>query len=119
MTARWGPAWWPEPGARRTRRARCPLRLAGWHAGSMGTGRRHSGAGRVSHEAAGGRGGGMPARARSAMSRPAVVVLDYGFGNIRSAQRALQRAGADVEVTADPHAALDADGLGAPGVGAF
>jgi glutamine amidotransferase len=39
------------------------------------------------------------------VSRPAVVVLDYGFGNIRSAQRALQRAGADVEVTADPHAA--------------
>jgi glutamine amidotransferase len=48
-----------------------------------------------------------------------VVVLDYGFGNIRSAQRALQRAGADVEVTADPHAALDADGLVVPGVGAF
>jgi glutamine amidotransferase len=47
------------------------------------------------------------------------VVLDYGFGNIRSAQRALQRAGADVEVTADPHAALDADGLVVPGVGAF
>ena len=53
------------------------------------------------------------------MSRPAVVVLDYGFGNIRSAQRALQRAGADVQVTADPHAALDADGLVVPGVGAF
>jgi glutamine amidotransferase len=53
------------------------------------------------------------------MSRPAVVVLDYGFGNIRSAQRALQRAGADVEVTADPHTALDADGLVVPGVGAF
>jgi glutamine amidotransferase len=48
-----------------------------------------------------------------------VVVLDYGFGNIRSAQRALQRAGADVEVTADPHAALEADGLVVPGVGAF
>jgi glutamine amidotransferase len=48
-----------------------------------------------------------------------VVVLDYGFGNIRSAQRALQRAGADVEVTADPHLALDADGLVVPGVGAF
>ena len=46
-------------------------------------------------------------------------MLDYGFGNIRSAQRALQRAGADVEVTADPHAALDADGLVVPGVGAF
>jgi glutamine amidotransferase len=46
-------------------------------------------------------------------------VLDYGFGNIRSAQRALQRAGAQVEVTADPHAALEADGLIVPGVGAF
>jgi imidazole glycerol-phosphate synthase subunit HisH len=53
------------------------------------------------------------------VTRAAVVVLDYGFGNIRSAQRALQRAGADVEVTADPHAALDADGLVVPGVGAF
>jgi imidazole glycerol-phosphate synthase subunit HisH len=48
-----------------------------------------------------------------------VVVLDYGFGNIRSAQRALQRVGADVEVTADPHAAMDAGGLVVPGVGAF
>jgi imidazole glycerol-phosphate synthase subunit HisH len=51
--------------------------------------------------------------------RPGVVVLDYGFGNIRSAQRALQRAGAEVEVSADPHAALNADGLVVPGVGAF
>ncbi len=48
-----------------------------------------------------------------------VVVLDYGFGNIRSAQRALQRAGAEVEVTADPQQALNADGLVVPGVGAF
>ena len=47
------------------------------------------------------------------------MVLDYGFGNIRSAQRALQRAGADVEVTADHDAALNADGLVVPGVGAF
>ena len=46
-------------------------------------------------------------------------MLDYGFGNIRSAQRALQRAGADVQVTADPEAALNADGLVVPGVGAF
>jgi imidazole glycerol-phosphate synthase subunit HisH len=53
------------------------------------------------------------------VSRPGVVVLDYGFGNIRSAQRALQRAGADVEVTSDPHTALNADGLVVPGVGAF
>jgi len=51
--------------------------------------------------------------------RRRVVVLDYGFGNIRSAQRALQRAGAEVEVTADPHTALDSDGLVVPGVGAF
>jgi imidazole glycerol-phosphate synthase subunit HisH len=51
--------------------------------------------------------------------RRTVVVLDYGFGNIRSAQRALQRAGAEVEVTADPHTALNADGLVVPGVGAF
>jgi len=51
--------------------------------------------------------------------RPRVVVLDYGSGNLRSAQRALQRAGADAEVSADPDAALNADGLVVPGVGAF
>ena len=48
-----------------------------------------------------------------------VVVLDYGSGNLRSAERALTRVGADVEVTADPHAALAADGLVVPGVGAY
>jgi glutamine amidotransferase len=53
----------------------------------------------------------MPARS--------VVVLDYGSGNIRSAERALQRVGAQVQVTADPHVALGADGLFVPGVGAF
>jgi glutamine amidotransferase len=47
------------------------------------------------------------------------VVLDYGSGNLRSAQRALARVGADAEVTADPAAAYDADGLVVPGVGAF
>ena len=51
--------------------------------------------------------------------RKSVVVLDYGSGNLRSAQRALQRVGADVEVTADRTAALNADGLMVPGVGAF
>ncbi|HJY62371.1 MAG TPA: imidazole glycerol phosphate synthase subunit HisH, partial [Streptosporangiaceae bacterium] len=50
---------------------------------------------------------------------PRVVVLDYGSGNLRSAQRALERVGAQVEVTADPDAALDCDGLAVPGVGAF
>jgi glutamine amidotransferase len=48
-----------------------------------------------------------------------VIVFDYGSGNLRSAHRALQRAGADSEVTADEHAALTADGLVVPGVGAF
>ena len=51
--------------------------------------------------------------------RRRVVVLDYGSGNLRSAQRALERVGADVEVTADAHQALEADGLVVPGVGAF
>jgi len=50
---------------------------------------------------------------------PRVVVLDYGSGNLRSAERALARAGADVTVTADPRAAAAADGLVVPGVGAF
>lgn len=45
--------------------------------------------------------------------------MDYGSGNLRSAERALQRVGADVEVTADHRAALDADGLVVPGVGAY
>ncbi|GAB3717214.1 imidazole glycerol phosphate synthase subunit HisH [Nocardiopsis nanhaiensis] len=48
-----------------------------------------------------------------------VVIFDYGSGNLRSAQRAMERTGADVTVTSDPHAALDADGLVVPGVGAF
>ncbi|WBC17041.1 imidazole glycerol phosphate synthase subunit HisH [Micromonospora sp. WMMA1998] len=48
-----------------------------------------------------------------------VVVLDYGSGNLRSAERALERAGADVTVTADLAAAATADGLVVPGVGAF
>jgi glutamine amidotransferase len=48
-----------------------------------------------------------------------VVVLDYGFGNVRSAVRALARVGADVTLTADAGAALAADGLVVPGVGAF
>jgi imidazole glycerol-phosphate synthase subunit HisH len=48
-----------------------------------------------------------------------IVVLDYGSGNLRSAERALARAGANVTVTADTDAALDCDGLVVPGVGAF
>ncbi|MFD1504093.1 imidazole glycerol phosphate synthase subunit HisH [Georgenia yuyongxinii] len=48
-----------------------------------------------------------------------VAVLDYGSGNVRSAVRALERVGADVELTADPDAVAAADGLVVPGVGAF
>jgi imidazole glycerol-phosphate synthase subunit HisH len=48
-----------------------------------------------------------------------VVVLDYGSGNLRSAVRALERAGADVTLTADHAPAEAADGLVVPGVGAF
>ncbi|GAA2392103.1 imidazole glycerol phosphate synthase subunit HisH [Catellatospora methionotrophica] len=50
---------------------------------------------------------------------PQVTVLDYGSGNLRSAQRALEAAGADVVVTDDLAAAARADGLVVPGVGAF
>ena len=48
-----------------------------------------------------------------------VVVLDHGSGNVRSAVRALERVGASVELTADPGAVAEADGLVVPGVGAF
>lgn len=53
------------------------------------------------------------------MTTKSVVVLDYGSGNLRSAQRALQRVGAAVDVTAELDAAAAADGLVVPGVGAF
>lgn len=48
-----------------------------------------------------------------------IAVLDYGSGNIRSAQRALETTGAKVEITSDFDTALNADGLLVPGVGAF
>ncbi|MFD9071801.1 imidazole glycerol phosphate synthase subunit HisH [Streptomyces lasiicapitis] len=48
-----------------------------------------------------------------------VVVFDYGFGNVRAAERALARAGADGGITRDDHTARDDDGLLVPGVGAF
>ncbi|GAB3928040.1 imidazole glycerol phosphate synthase subunit HisH [Microlunatus endophyticus] len=52
-------------------------------------------------------------------SNKSVVVLDYGLGNIRSAERAVARTGAQVMVSVDRDAALAADGLVVPGVGAF
>ncbi len=56
---------------------------------------------------------------QSATAAKKVVVLDYGFGNVRSAERALAHVGADVEITRDYDAAMNADGLLVPGVGAF
>ncbi len=51
------------------------------------------------------------------MSR--IVVFDYGTGNVHSAVKALELAGADVTLTSDRTTALEADGLVVPGVGAF
>ncbi len=48
-----------------------------------------------------------------------VVVVDYGLGNLRSVTRGLERAGARVELSDDPGALDDADGIVLPGVGAF
>ena len=48
-----------------------------------------------------------------------IAILDYGSGNLRSAQRAFERSGAEVVVTSDKETALNASGLVVPGVGAF
>ena len=53
------------------------------------------------------------------MAKPSVVVLDYGSGNVHSAAKALELAGANVELTADRDRVASADGLLVPGVGAF
>ncbi|MFF2052234.1 imidazole glycerol phosphate synthase subunit HisH [Leifsonia sp. NPDC058194] len=55
----------------------------------------------------------------SASGTPDVVVLDYGSGNVHSAVKALEAAGANVELTGNRRRALEADGLLVPGVGAF
>lgn len=52
-------------------------------------------------------------------SKPVVAVLDYGSGNVHSAVKALDAAGADARLTSDRKLVLEADGLLVPGVGAF
>jgi glutamine amidotransferase len=52
-------------------------------------------------------------------SRPIVAVLDYGIGNLRSAQKAFEHAGADARLTDDRSLIADADAVVLPGVGAF
>lgn len=53
------------------------------------------------------------------MARPRVAVIDYGIGNLRSAVKGLERAGADAELTSDPAAIDSADAVVLPGVGNF
>ncbi len=48
-----------------------------------------------------------------------IAILDYGSGNLRSAERAFATSGKDVVVTSDRKVALEAEGLVVPGVGAF
>lgn len=64
---------------------------------------------------------GGPAEGDLVDAAPAktVAVLDYGSGNVHSAVKALEAAGASVELTAEPEAVMGADGLLVPGVGAF
>jgi glutamine amidotransferase len=51
--------------------------------------------------------------------RPLIAVLDYGIGNLRSAQKALEHVGADARLTADRDLIAAAAGVVLPGVGAF
>jgi imidazole glycerol-phosphate synthase subunit HisH len=53
------------------------------------------------------------------VTEPLIAVLDYGIGNLRSAQKALQRCGADARLTSDHGLIRDAAGVVLPGVGAF
>ncbi len=50
---------------------------------------------------------------------PALAILDYGMGNLRSVEKALEKVGARPSITCDPEAIAGADGLVLPGVGAF
>lgn len=53
------------------------------------------------------------------MSQPVIAVLDYGIGNLRSAEKALQKVGGDARLTRDPAFVESADAVVLPGVGAF
>ena len=50
---------------------------------------------------------------------PLIAILDYGIGNLHSAQKGFEHAGADARLTADRGLIADADGVVLPGVGAF
>ena len=55
----------------------------------------------------------------SVPAKPLIAVLDYGIGNLRSAEKALQHVGADARLTADAALVASADAVVLPGVGAF
>jgi imidazole glycerol-phosphate synthase subunit HisH len=63
--------------------------------------------------------GDRAAPGRGAEEAARICVLDYGMGNLRSVEKALERVGARPEITADAERARDADGVVLPGVGAF
>jgi glutamine amidotransferase len=48
-----------------------------------------------------------------------IAILDYGMGNLRSVEKALERVGAEAEISSDPERVRAADGVILPGVGAF
>ncbi len=53
------------------------------------------------------------------MSPTRIAILDYGMGNLRSVEKALEHVGAEASITADPGEVRAADGVILPGVGAF
>ncbi|MFV1989811.1 MAG: imidazole glycerol phosphate synthase subunit HisH [Acidimicrobiales bacterium] len=55
----------------------------------------------------------------AAPKRPLVAILDYGIGNLRSAQKAFEKAGADARLTSDSSLVRDASAVVLPGVGAY
>src|ERR1700679_791091 len=66
-----------------------------------------------------GRGGGGADERAGPMSGPRIAVLDYGIGNLRSAEKALQHVGAAARPVTDPAGSEAADAVVLPGVGAF
>ena len=56
---------------------------------------------------------------RESTNAPRLAVLDYGIGNLRSAEKAFQHVGADAFLTSDPELVAGADAVVLPGVGAF
>ncbi len=61
----------------------------------------------------------MSPAAAEVVQRPLIAVLDYGIGNLRSAEKALQHVGADARLSSDPGLVADAAGVVLPGVGSF